>query len=364
MKKIVFVETVGYGLYNFRGGIIKKLCEDNYKVYIISPFFKEIKEMEKWGCEYIPIKIERLGINIFKDLKIISNLTKIYLKIKPDLIFHYSIKPNIYGGIAAQISKIKYVGVIPGAGRLFANSGFKKKIGTILYKIGLNKAEKIIFLNNEDMQEFINLKICNRKNTFNLKSEGVNISKFLPKQKKNIEKNKFLMISRVTKEKGVFYYLNAAKIIKEKYKDTEFYFLGGLGEISKNEFERKILDSKVKYLGVSDNVNLILEQMNCFILPSYYREGVPRTLLEAGAMEIPIITTDNIGCKDVVNNGVNGFICKIKNTNDLVDKIEKFIDLSLEEKIKMGKESRKKIIKEFNEKRIISDYYSIIKNME
>ncbi|MGL5614055.1 glycosyltransferase family 4 protein [Cetobacterium sp.] len=364
MKKIVFVETVGHGLYNFRGGVIKKLCDDGYKVYIVSPPFEKSKEMEKWGCKYISISIDRLGTNPIKDLKIILNLKKIYSKIKPDLIFHYSIKPNIYGGIAARLLSLKYIAVIPGAGRVFHIKNLKYKVIKILYQIGLKKAIKVFFLNNDDLNEFLREKIVNKNQTLNIKSEGVNVEIFSSK-KENIkfsENIKFLMISRINKEKGIFEYFKAAEIIKKKYKKVNFFLLGGKGEIKESDFEELLSLKNVTYLGVTDKVDKVIDSVDCIVLPSY-REGTPRTLLEAGAMGKPIISTNCIGSKDVVDDGINGFLCEVKNSTDLAKKIEKFIELPSKEKEKMGENSSKKINKEFNEKRIIEEYYQVINSI-
>ncbi|MGL5903390.1 MAG: glycosyltransferase family 4 protein [Cetobacterium sp.] len=365
MKKIVFVETVGHGLYNFRGGVIKKLCDDGYKVYIISPPFEKSKEMESWGCKYIPISIDRLGTNPIKDLKIILNLKKIYSKMKPDLIFHYSIKPNIYGGIAARLLKLKYIAVIPGAGRVFHIKNIKYKIIRILYQVGLKKAMRVLFLNNDDLKEFLKEKITNKNQALNIRSEGVNIEMFTSK-KENVkvsENIKFLMISRINKEKGIFEYFEAAEIIKRKYKEATFFLLGGKGEIKENELGELLSLKNVIYLGETDKVNEMIDSMDCIVLPSY-REGTPRTLLEAGAMGKPIISTNCIGSKDVVDDNVNGFLCKIKDSIDLSKKIEKFIKLSPKDKSEMGENSKKKIVKEFNEKRIIQEYYRIINSVQ
>ncbi|MGL5054417.1 MAG: glycosyltransferase family 4 protein [Fusobacteriaceae bacterium] len=361
MKKIGFVDVVGNGLFNFRGGIIKKLCEEGNEVYIIAPEFKESEEMKSWGCKHIILDIERIGKNMLKDIKTIIELKKNYSRLKLDLVFHYSIKPNIYGGIAAQLSRTKYISVIPGAGRMFSSKNYKRKIAALMYQVGLRKTEKVLFLNNNDLEEFISLKICDMSKSINLRSEGVNISRFAPIKKIVFNKIKFIMISRVIEEKGVFYYLEAAKLLNKKYKNIEFYFLGGLGEISLDEFEEKTKESGVTYLGVVDNVEKILEKMNCLVLPSFYREGVPRTLLEAGAMGLPLITTDNIGCKEVVDDNINGYKCEVKNVEDLEKKIEKFIKLSNKEKLEMGKKSREKIEVEFNENRIINEYMELIK---
>lgn len=364
MKKIVFVETVGHGLYNFRGGIIKKLCEDNFKVYLISPFFEKSKEMEAWGCTYIPINIDRLGTNPIKDAKIILSLKKIYSEIRPDLIFHYSIKPNIYGGIAARLLRLKYIGVIPGAGRVFHNKNLKYEAIKVLYQFGLKKASKVFFLNEDDLNEFIKEKIVNKTQALNIKSEGVNVKIFSSKKEdvKLSENIKFLMISRINREKGIFEYFQAANIIKKKYKNVMFFLLGGKGEIEENELNELLLPKNVVYLGTTDEVANVIDTMDCIVLPSY-REGTPRTLLEAGAMGKPIISTNCIGSKEVVKDSVNGYLCEVKNNEDLAEKIEKFIKLPLSDKTKMGENSKKIIDKEFNEERIIKEYYKIINSI-
>ncbi len=202
-----------------------------------------------------------------------------------------------------------------------------------------------------------------------LPGSGVDINKFKPlKIEKNDKSFRFLLISRMLWDKGVGEYIEAVKIIKRKYKNVEFCLLGAIGVSNPNAIDKKVIrrwekEKIIKYLGTTDNVVNEIAKADCIVLPSYYREGVPRTLLEAAAMEKPIITTDNVGCREVVDDGINGFLCRVKDSKDLAEKMEKMLNLSEEKRIKMGKAGREKIIKEFDERIVINKYLKTIEKL-
>lgn len=365
MKKIAFISNTSWSIYNFRLGVMKALRDAGYEVIVIAPQDEYSEVIKTKGFDYYDITIDNRGTNPLNDIKTIIYLYKLFKKLDIDLAFNFTIKPCIYGSIAAKLSKIKSISVITGLGYVFINKGFLQNIVKQLYKISLNFNSQIWFLNKDDKDLFNNLSITSTffdinvlpssgidtnkfidKKVFILKGEGIDTESFSNKKINDSDNNlKFLLIARMLWDKGVGEYIEAARIINKKYPKVSFQLLGSLGvnnpsAISEEQMKLWVNEGIIEYLGVSDNVLEIIQSVSCVILPSY-REGVPRVLLEAASIEKPIITTDTAGCREVVDDGINGFLCEVKNSKDLADKMEKMINLSLEQRIAMGKDDKR-----------------------
>jgi len=294
----------------------------------------------------------------------------------PNVVLFYTIKPNIYGSLAAVILGIPVISNISGLGTVFLNNNLSSKIARLLYKVAMKIPKKVFFQNSYDKDLFIKLKLVDVSKTDIIPGSGINTNKFKPLQvisNNDSKKIKFLFIGRLLKDKGLIEYVEAARAIRngelkfenrelerEIYKNIEFHILGAFYSgnptaITENEMEIWEKENIVKYLETSDNVKAVIANHDCIVLPSY-REGLSRVLLEAASMAKPIIATNVPGCKEVVEDGVNGFLCKVKDTNDLAEKMIKILNLSKEERIKMGQAGREKVIKEFDEKLVIDKY--------
>ncbi|MDX8337056.1 glycosyltransferase family 4 protein [Candidatus Cetobacterium colombiensis] len=358
--KIFFTANVLWDIYIFRYGVIKALIEDGHEVVAVAPIDSRINFPEELGIRHIPIELSLRGVNPVKDFKLFLELKKIYKKEKPDIIFHYTIKPNIYGTLAAKCQKISSVAVLTGLGYSFVEGGVVSAIAKTLYKISLNYAKEVWVLNEDDKKRLIDEKIVKENKLFILPGEGVDTKKFSPIPKEKNETITFLMVARAFYDKGVREYVEAAKIIKSKGYKVKFWFLGALGGSAANGIDeakmKEYTDSGIlEYLGHRKDVEAVINASDCVILPSY-REGISKVLMEAASMEKPIIATNVTGCKEIVDNNKNGYLVESKNSIDLSEKIEKFINLSYEEKVLMGKNGRKKILNEFDEKIIIDIY--------
>lgn len=366
-KRIALIGNTAWSMNNFRRGLIQQLNQSGYKTIVLAPYDESAKKLEQI-TEYHDINIDRKGVNPLVDLKLIYNLQRTYKTLNLDFILHYTIKPIIYGSVAARLAKIPSIAITTGLGYAFLNDDFISKTARILYKFSLNFPKEVWFLNNEDKKIFADYNLVNKNKTDILNSEGVNTEHFTPENENYSNDNlKFLLIARMIWDKGIKEYVEAAKIIKKEYNDIEFDLLGPIDENNPNSIKLEELnewDEKnfINYLGSTSDVRRYINKSSCVVLPSFYREGVPRTLLEAASMEKPIITTDNVGCRNVVDHNENGYVCEKKSVDDLVDKMEKFINLSMEEKIKMGKKGRKKIKNEFDEKVIVNKYLNKIEN--
>lgn len=368
-KHILLVANTLWSVYNFRKGLIKSLIAKGYEVTIVAPADDYIEKIKSLGCYFESISVSSQGRNPFKDLMLLLKLIKIYRKIKPDFIFHYTIKLNIYGSIAAGITNCKSIAITTGLGFVFNKETLLTKFITHLYAFSFRFAKEVWFLNEDDRDVFLRKRIINKNKSFILASEGVDTDYFSPKQvleQINSDDNIiFLLVARMLWEKGVGVYVDAAKLLKAECPNVRFQLLGACdshnpGAITRQEIENWQLKGIVEYLGVENDIRPHLMSADCIVLPSFYREGVPRALMEASSMRKPIITTNNVGCKDVVVDGETGFICNVRDHIGLANAMRKFIALTSQERINMGYAGREYIIRKFDENKIIKMYHNTL----
>lgn len=366
-KKIIICLNTSWNIFNFRLNLARAIKKEGFKVILVAPYDK-YSEVLKQEFEYHNIFMNNKGTNPKEDMKTLIEFYKLYKAIKPGIVLNYTIKPNIYGNIACSLLGIKTINNISGLGTVFIKESLITKVVKWLYKYSLGKSSKVFFQNNDDKQLFIINKLVQENKCDLLPGSGIDTNKFIPLEyKKNDNIFRFLLIARMLWDKGIGEYVEAAKIIKQKYPDVEFQLLGSLDAvnttaISKEQMQSWVEEGLVTYLGVTDDVKEYIKKSDCIVLPSY-REGTPRTLLESASMSKPIITTNTVGCKEVVDDGINGYLCEVKNAQDLAHKMEKMINLNFEERETMGKTGRKKMIKEFDESIVINKYLKTIKEI-
>lgn len=364
---IALVANTLWSVYNFRRGLINSFIGNGHKVTIIAPIDDYAKRLEELGCSVVNIHIASQGMNPFTDLVLILKLKKIYSQINPDFIFHYTIKPNIYGSIAAWLSNKKSIAVTTGLGFVFNKSSFLTKVISQLYSFSFNFPKEVWFLNEDDKAVFISKKIIKEYKSFVLDGEGVDTQYFYPvdSTKHSDDSVTFLLVARMLWDKGVGIYVEAASKLKVQFPNAKFQLLGACDVENPSAIPKDVIDSwnkegVIEYLGVTSDVRQIVSQADCVVLPSYYREGIPRTLMEAASMGKPLVTTDNVGCRNVVIEGVTGYLCQVKNVDSLVDAMRNLIQLSPEARNEMGTKGREFMLRRFDEKIIISDYYKAI----
>jgi glycosyltransferase involved in cell wall biosynthesis len=355
LKKILILVNHDIVIYNFRLEIVERLLSEGYKVIVSSPYGKRIDDLIDLGCEYIETPINRHGMNPLEDLKLLFNYIKIIKRISPFMIFSFTIKPNIYGGLAARIFKVPYIANITGLGTAVEKEGGVQKLSVALYKQSL-KAAQCIFLQNEENKEFfINNNIFPSKLKL-IPGSGVNLYRYPLLKYPESKVIEFVFISRIMKEKGIDQYLEAASNIKNRYPNTRFHVCGfcedDYDEILK-EYESKGI---IKYHGMVSDISVLLKKIHCTVHPSYYPEGISNVLLESAASGKPLITTNRSGCREVVDDGINGYLVEPKNTKDLISKIEWFLKVSYDKKMEMGLQGRKKVESEFNRNFVVAAY--------
>lgn len=351
-KRILVLSSLANSLTNFRGDFIKNLVKNGYKVYAGAPEFSEeqISEVEDLGAIPVVYNLQRTGLNPFKDLKTIMELKKIMTNNKIDLVFPYTVKPVIYGSIAANMNKIPVISLITGLGFTFTGLTTKarvlQRLNEFLYKISIRKNKSVIFQNNDDRNLFFERNILTKNNKTEVVSgSGVNLDRFKFRAKEcSNEATSFIIVTRLIREKGTHLFIEAAKVLKEKYPNAEFHIIGA---VQNSPSAVKVEDLKtlhengvVVFHGTQSNILEHLTQRDVFVLPSFYREGVPRSILEALSVGLPIITTDTPGCRETIIEGENGFLIPTQNLEALINAMEFFI--TNPDKLKeMGLRSRK-----------------------
>lgn len=363
-KLIAFVSNSAWSVYNFRIDVIRHLIHIGHDVMVFAPDDEYSPQLIESGCRFIPIEFNNKTENPIQDYFFYLQLKRLYFQHKPDFIFHYVAKPNIYGSMAASALKIPSVAVITGLGYPFAKRNWLYWIVKQLYRRSLRNVNQVWFLNNEDAKIFVNERIVRIEKIKVLPGEGVNTDLFSPsyrEKRKNNPKFTFLMSTRLLKSKGIGLYADAARMLKKKNYDTQFLLIGFFEKnhpdsINQDDLTKWEREGLIHYKGFAGDVRPFLHDADCLVFPSFYNEGVPRSLMEASSMEVPIITSMNRGCKEVVLNNSTGFLCNVNDPFDLADKMERMIALSPEERSRMGKNGRMLVMKKFNIARVIEEY--------
>ncbi|MFW6017079.1 MAG: glycosyltransferase family 4 protein [bacterium] len=360
MKKVLVLVNHDVVIYNFRKELVERLLEEGFEVYISSPYGERIDDLVDMGCHYIEASISRHGTNIIEEFKLLLYYRRIIKEVNPDIVLSYTIKPNIYGGMACRWLKVPYIANITGLGTAVENKCLMQKISIVLYKIAFKNINCVFFQNTENRQFFIDNNIALGKHRL-IPGSGVNLDHFYLMEYPPDDTIEFVFISRIMKEKGIEQYLEAAEYIRNKYPKTRFHVCGFCEE--DYEEKLKLYEDKgiIKYHGMLRDVRDILKVTHCTIHPSYYPEGMSNVLLESAACGRPIITTDRSGCREIVDDGINGYLIDQRNSEDLINKLEFFLKLSHDIKKEVGLAGRKKIEKEFNRKIVIDAYKREIK---
>lgn len=359
--KVLFLVNHDVVIYNFRLELVERLLKDGHNVCISSPYGERIDDLVQLGCEYHSVDISRHGTNIIKEFSLIRYYLKLLKKVKPDIVFTYTIKPNIYGGIACAKMRIPYVPNITGLGNAVEGGGIIQKVSVVLFVYAFRKAKKVFFQNTENMKFFVDHRIATGKHAL-LPGSGVNLDRFVSLPYPLIEPIEFAFISRIMKEKGIDEYLAAAELIKKKYPNTRFHVCGFCEQGYEHILTELQSQGVIEYHGMVRDIKSLLKYCHCTILPSYH-EGTSNVMLETASSARPVITTRVPGCRETFEEGVTGFGCEVRDTQDLVRAIEMFISLPHEKKIAMGIAGRRKMEKEFNRQIVVDAYMQEIKSI-
>ncbi len=359
---ISLVCNTAWAIYTYRHGLIKMLTGKGAQVTVLAPRDRTFPLLEQMGCRCIDLPVSSKGTNPRDDLRTLIALYRLYRTLKPSLVFHYTIKPNIYGSIAAKLAGVPSVAVTTGLGYVFIRKSRAAQVAKQLYRFAFRFPREVWFLNRDDQAAFLNERLlAHPERARLLHGEGVDLEHFayesLPEKKSEFI---FVLIGRLLWDKGVGEYVEAARRLRAKYPQARFQLLGPVGvanpsAISQAEVEAWQREGLIEYLGEAHDVRPHIANADCVVLPSY-REGVPRTLMEASAMGRPIVATDVPGCREVVADGVTGLLCEVRNAESLAAKLAQMLDMSVDARRAMGENGRHKVAAEFDEAGVVERY--------
>ena len=375
MSTVLFLVNHEVVIYNFRLEIIERLLSDGHKVVVSSPEGERIEKLKALGCIHKDITFDRHGKNPLKELTLIRTYKKLMKEVKPDIVFTFTIKPNIYGSMAAGSLNIPCVANITGLGTAVENGGTLQKLTVLMYKKAFKKIQRVFFQNRENEQFFTDNRIAPGKHKI-IPGSGVNLERFAATDYPVLDGYaetangtsvdshlRFAFISRIMKEKGIDEYLRAARIIKKKHPNTEFHVCGFCEEGTRYPeiLEKYDRAGIITYHGNIEDVASMMQSVHCIIHPTYYPEGISNVLLEACACARPIITTRRSGCREVLDEGQNGYFVNERDYKDLVKVIEKFMAQPIEKIRAMGQNARKKVEKQFDRQLVVEAYIRELK---
>ncbi|MEE0913003.1 MAG: glycosyltransferase family 4 protein [Ruminococcus sp.] len=356
MSKILILANHYNTLRIFRRELIKKLDFLGHEVIISIPpdEQKEIDLLESYGSKVILTNMERRGMNPVKDISLLRRYKKLIKSVNPDKVITYTIKPNIYGSMACKALKVPHYCNVTGLGSAFmADGGLMRTLVSVMYKFSMNKAEKIFFENVGNRDTLVKSKVVKAEQTVVMAGAGVNLDEFAfceyPEDDGMVH---FLNVGRIMQEKGMDELFYAIRKIKAEYPTTTFDFIGWYEDNYKDTVEKLQAENLIRFHGFQSNVIPFIEKAHCIVHPSYH-EGMSNTLLESCSMGRPIITSNIHGCLEAVDDGKNGFLCNVKDGEDLYLKIKKFIQLPYAEKKAMGEYARKFVERNFNKNDVV-----------
>jgi len=367
-KKILICANTVWNLVNFRSGLILKLIEYGFDIIAVAPEDGYCERLERLGCRYVHLAMDNQGTHPVRDFQLILGFLKLFFKERPDIVLAYTVKPNVYASLAAQIIGVPVINNISGLGTAFIRGGWMAALVSLLYRVGLSRSECVFFQNEDDRTLFLGKGLVKRLQTDLLPGSGVDLEYYDAKRYGTVERSGnhivFVMVARLLWDKGVREYVEAARIVKKQHPEVRFHLLGFLDvenqtAVPREDVEAWVREGIIEYLGTSDDVRPFLAAADCVVLPSY-REGTPRSLLEAAAMAKPLIATDVPGCREVVTDGVNGYLCAVRNSNYLADKMLKLIAMPSELRLQMGCQSRNIAETRFDEQIVIRKYLKVV----
>lgn len=366
-KKVAVIENGLLSTYTMREGLMLALLRQGCEVHIIAHTNTFVSQVEKMG-----LKVHNVGsgnMNPFRVARYIYNVRKALKNINPDICLTFSIRPAIWGNLITRQLHIPTITNITGVGPLFTSKNIVYRTARSMYRNALSKTKKVFFQNADDMNLFLERNFVNPTVAETVPGSGVDYNKFKPRVFKEKDHGTFifLFIGRLIKDKGIFEYFEAAKRIRKKFPHTHFHIIGPFwtqnlrkNTITHSQLQNWIDEGIIDYLGEKKDVRKFIAEADCIVLPSY-REGTSNILLEAASMEKPVVTTNTTGCKEIVEDGVTGLLCRVKDEKDLAAKMEMMIMLSEEERNNMGKKARQKIIKEYDKQIVVNAYLKAIK---
>jgi glycosyltransferase involved in cell wall biosynthesis len=366
--KVLLTVNAAWNIWNFRRPIVEALLDDGHKVIILAPKDDAVPKLEALGCSFYHLEMNVKGLNPLQEPKTLLRLYRHFSNLQPDVILSFTIKNNIFGAISAKSAGIPFIPNVTGLGTAFLSGGFLERVAITLYKTAFRKLPAVFFQNEDDRNLFLERGLVTDHQARCLPGSGIDLDRFAATAYPSEGgAPHFLMISRLLRDKGVLEYVGAARRVKAQHSGARFQLLGATDSENRTAIDRETVQSweregVIEYLGTVEDVRPMIEAAHCVVLPSY-REGAPRTLIEAAAIARPLIATDVPGCRAVVDNGKTGFLCEARNEESLAAACEAFMALSSEERAAMGRAGRAKMEREFGQSIVLEAYRTVLRDL-
>ena len=366
---VLLTGNTTFKLANFREGLIRRLLAEGHTVTVVAPPDEYVTKIQSLGCGFVPLRMNRNGTSPVAEARLLVSIFTAIRQAHPDVVFSYTIKNNIYGGLACRALGVPFVANVTGLGPMFNETGMLNRVVRGLYRVAFRKAQVVFMQNASDLETFTGSGLVSAERVRLLPGSGVDLERFaatpLPDSGDVV---RFLLIARLLWDKGVGVYADVAKTVREAFPQARFQLLGPLDPDSKSgvgqeDLDKWIAEGVVDYLGSTQDVLPFLQAAHCVVLPSYYREGTPRSLLEAGAVGRPIITTDMPGCRDVVVAHETGFLVAPRDAGQLAAACKAFLKLNSDEQAAMGMASHRHIARTYDEEVVIGAYLGTLENV-
>mgnify|MGYP000412783130 CR=1 FL=1 len=367
--RIVLTVNAAWNILNFRKPLARALLDDGHELTVLAPADDAANELIAMGCNFMPLVMDNKGINPLRDLQLLARMRRHLAELRPDVVLGYTIKPNIYGALAARQLGIAFIPNVTGLGTAFLSMGATQRVIEWLYRISFAKLPTVLFQNEDDEALFLERKLIRASQAKRLPGSGIDLAEYsladYPEESSEVI---FLLIARVLRDKGVAEFVEAAQILQTKYPFVRCQLLGATDSENRTTFSRAQVDrwveaGRIEYLGTAPDVRPLIRKAHAVVLPSY-REGAPRTLIEASAMGRPVIASDVPGCRSVVEDGETGFLCAVRSGTSLADTMERFLLLNYAHKVEMGLAARRKMEREFSVERVIETYRELLTGLQ
>jgi glycosyltransferase involved in cell wall biosynthesis len=361
------VSNYGWTLFNFRRRLIAALLAHDIDVAVQTEFDGYEGKLGLPAARVLPLKIDRKGVNPFRDLRTLLSVWRAIRSFRAELCLLFTIKPIVYGGLACRLSCTSYVANVTGLGTAFIGRRWLRWIAVLLYRISLRSAHRVFFQNNTDLELFVHQKIVKAGQAALLPGSGVDLERFEAAAYPAGPEIRFVLIARMLWDKGVGEFASAARLARRANPQARFQLLGPVDAVNRSAIPRETIQQWVRegtleYLGETDDVRPFIAAAHCVVLPSY-REGTPRSLLEAAAMGRPVIATDAVGCRDVVDQRSTGLLCAAGDANDLARRIIEMASLSPHQRADMGLRGRRKVEQQYDERVVIQRYVELLREL-
>ncbi|MEW6255305.1 MAG: glycosyltransferase family 4 protein [Pseudomonadota bacterium] len=362
---ILVTVNAAWNVWNFRRSLISALLEDGHRISVLAPSDEASGDLERLGCRMLPLRMSAKGLNPLEDLMFLQRFKRTLRQERPDLILSYTIKNNIFGAMAARAEQVPFVPNVTGLGTAFLSGGLMQAVAERLYRNAFRGLEVVLFQNEDDRHLFLSRRLVDEGQAYLVPGSGVDLEHFsMVTFPPAVRPPVFLMIARLLRDKGVVEFVDAARQMRAHGVKARFQLLGAAGSQNRTAIDAATVqkwvdEGVVEYLGTVGDVRPYIAAANCVVLPSY-REGAPRTLMEAAAMARPLIASDVPGCRSVIDRDVSGFFCEVRDAQSLAAAMRRFLSLPYGEQVKMGLASRAKMARDFDERIVIKAYQDII----